>query len=250
MRRALGAAGATALQLAVPQREPLSAPLLGALFVVTGAASGWLLFALEALVQGGAGAAAGFAWLGVTLTPPFGLPAVRQGLEGLHGAGAWAVLLLSGPMVGLAAGAAAHLLAEALAAPGWLRAIGFEVFALAWLRLPLLVLAAGLRRGGGPVAALYERLGEPESGRWAALGLGLVILWGVSAFVAQRAVALGRDWLRVDGVEFRRRLVRIVAGYPFVASTAAFALVQPLGPVVWMAVGLLLVMACLAVRTP
>ncbi|MGD0483276.1 MAG: hypothetical protein ABSB58_01340 [Gemmatimonadales bacterium] len=234
----------------MPQREPLSAPLLGALFVVAGAASGWLLFALEALVQGGAGAAVGFPWLGVALTPPFGLPAVRQGLEGLHGPGSWAVFLLSGPLVGLAAGGAAHVLAEALAAPGWLRALAFEAFAFAWLRLPLLVLAAGLRRGGGPLAALYDRLGEPESGRWAALGLGAIILWGVSALVAQRAVALGRDWLRVDGVEFRRRLVRVVAGYPFVAATAAFALVQPLGSVVWVAVGLLLVMVCLAIRTP
>jgi hypothetical protein len=236
--------------LAVPQREPLSAPLLGALFVVAGAASAWLLFALEALVQGGAGAAAGFPWLGVVITPPFGLPAVQQGLEGLHGPGGWAVLLLSGPLVGLAAGAAAHVLAEALAAPGWLRALGFEAFALAWLRLPLLVLAAGLRRGGGPLAALYDRLGEPESGRWAALGLGAVILWGVSGLVAQRAVAVGRDWLRVDGVEFRRRLVRIIAGYPFITATATFALVQPLGPAAWVIVGLLLVMACLAIRTP
>jgi hypothetical protein len=235
--------------LAVPQREPLSAPLLGALFVVAGAASGWLLFALEALVQGGAGAAAGFPWQGVVLMPPFGLPAVRQSLEGVHGAGAWAILLLAGPFAGLAVSALAHGLVEALGAPGWLRALGFEAFALAWLRLPLLVLAAGLRRGGGPLAALYGRLGEPESGRWAALGLGAVILWGVSAVVAQRAVALGRDWLRVDGIEFRRRLVRVVSGYPFVAATAAFALVQPLGPPAWVAIGLLLVMVCLAVRT-
>ena len=234
----------------MPQREPLSAPLLGALFVVAGAASGWLLLALDALVQGGAGAAAGFPWLGVAIAPPFGLPAVHQGLEGPHGPGAWAVFLLSGPLAGLAAGAAAHALAEALVVPGWLRALAFEAFALAWLRLPLLVLAAGLRGGGGPLAALYERLGEPESGRWAALGLGALILWGVSALVARRVVALGRDWLRVDGVEFRRRLVRIVAGYPFAAATAAFALVEPSRPVVWVAAGLLLVMACLAIRTP
>lgn len=234
----------------MPQREQLSAPLLGALFVVAGAASGWLLFALEALVQGGAGAAAGFPWEGVALTPPLGLPSVRQGLEGVHGPGGWAVLLLAGPLVGLAATAAAHGLAEALATPGWVRALGFEAFAIAWLRLPLLVLAAGLRRGGGPLAALYNRLGEPQSGRWVALALGAIILWGVAALVAQRAVALGRDWLRVDGVEFRRRLVRIVAGYPFLAVTAAFALVQPLGPLGWVAAGLLLVMACLAIRTP
>jgi hypothetical protein len=153
-------------------------------------------------------------------------------------------------LAGLAAGAAAHVLAESFAAPGWLRALSFEAFALAWLRLPLLLLAAGVRSGSGPLAALYDRLGEPESGRWAALGLGAIILWGVSALVAERAVAVGQDWLRVDGVEFRRRLVRIVAGYPFLAATAAFALAQPLGPVVWVAAGLLLVMACLAVRTP
>lgn|GEM_PF-6907464 len=218
--------------------------------MVASGAAGWLLFAFEELVRGGAGAAAGFPWIGVALAPPFGLPSVRLGLEGVHGAGGWAILLLAGPLAGLAAGALAHWLAETLVAPGWLRALCFEVFAFAWLRLPLLVLAAGVRRGGGPLAGLYDRLGEPLSGRWAALGLGAVILWGVSALVARRAVGLGRDWLRVDGLEFRRRLVRIVAGYPFLATTAAFALSEPLASPAWTAVGLGLVMGCLALRTP
>lgn len=234
----------------MPQREPLSAPLLGALFVVAGAASCWLLFAFEALAQGGAGAAAGFPWHGVALAPPFGFPAVRQGLEGPHGPGAWAVFLLSGPLMGMVVGAVAHGFAEAVGAAGWVRVLSFEAFAIAWLRLPLLLLAAGLRRGGGPLAELYDRLGEPESGRWAVLGLGAVILWGVSGLVAQRAVALGKEWLRVDGAGFRRRLVRIVAAYPFVVATAAFAVAQPIAPAGWMATGLLAVMACLAVRTP
>lgn len=218
--------------------------------MVAAGAAGWLLFAFEELVRGAAGAATGFLWLGVAIAPPFGLPSVRLGLEGVHGAGAWAILLLAGPLAGLAVSALAHGLAETLVAPGWLRALCFEVFALAWLRLPLLVLAAGIRRGGGPLAGLYERAGEPLSGRWAALGLGAVILWGVSGVVARRAVGLGRDWLRVDSAEFRRRLVRIVAGYPFVATTAAFALSEPVASTAWTAVGLGLVLGCLALRTP
>jgi len=233
----------------VPQREPLSAPLLGALFALAGLTAGWLVLALEAAAQGGAGMLVGFPWQGVVLQPPFGLPLIRQGLEGSDGAGNWAVFFLAGPVAAMAAGLAAHTVVEVAGAPGWLRALGFEVFAIAWLRFPLLLLAAGVPGGRGPLALLYGRLGEPESGRWAAIALGMVILWGVAALVAWRAVALGRDWLRVDGRGFRRRVVRLVAAYPFLLAMAAYAVQRPLGPAAWLAAGLALVLGCLTLRT-
>lgn len=233
----------------MPQREPLSAPLLGALFVVAALAACWLVLAVENLAQGGAGVLGGFLTRGVAFPPPFGLPVVGQSLPGEHSAWSWAGLLLAGPAAGLAVGLLAHLLAEAIGAPAWLRVLAFEAFAIAWLRLPLLIVAAGIPEGSGPLATLYERLGEPESGRWAAIGLGLLTLWGTARWVGSRAVAVGRTWLRVDGLGFRRRLVRLMAGYPFAAASAAFVFERSFETIPWLAVGLVLVVVTLTVRT-
>jgi hypothetical protein len=150
----------------------------------------------------------------------------------------------------LAVGLGAHLLVEAIGAPGLVRVLAFEVFAVAWLRLPLLIAAAGIPGGSGPLATLYERLGEPESGRWAAIGLGLLALWGIARLVGSRAVVVGRTWLRVDGLVFRRRLVRLMAGYPFVVASAAFAFERSFGTVPWTAAALVLVVVALTVRAP
>jgi hypothetical protein len=233
----------------VPQREPLSAPLFGALVIVAALAACWLVLALESLAEGGAGALGGFATQGVAFPPPYGLPVVRQSLSGEHAAWSWAGLLLAGPAAALAVGFGAHFLAEALGAPAWLRVLAFEAFAIAWLRLPLLIVAAGVPGGSGPLATLYERLGEPESGRWAAVGLGLLAFWGIARLVASRAVAAGRSWLRVDGLGFRRRLVRVLAGYPFAVASAAFVFERSFGTVPWVVAGLVLVVVALTVRT-
>jgi len=219
------------------------------LLAVAGLASGWIVLALESLAQGGAGALAGFPWRSIAIEPPYGLPLVRIDLQGTHDPWSWSVFLLAGPIAVTLAATALHLFAEGVQAPAWLRAVGFESFAIAWLRLPLLTFAAGIPGGRGPVATLYERLGEPESGRWAAIALGLVILWGVAALVAWRAVALGREWLRVDGLGFRRRLVRLVAAYPVLLATAAYSLERPLAPAGWLAAGLVLVLGALTLRT-
>lgn len=234
----------------MPQREPLSAPLLGALVVVAGLAACWLVLAVENLAQGGAGSLGGFAAQGIAFPPPFGLPVVQQSLAGEHGAWSWAGLLLAGPAAALAVGLGAHLLAEAISAPAWLRVLAFEAFAIAWLRLPLQVVAAGVPGGSGPLATLYERLGEPESGHWAAIGLGLLALWGIARLVGSRAVAVGRSWQRVDGLVFRRRLVRLLAGYPFAVGTAAFVFERSFGTVPLVAGGLVLVVVALTVRAP
>jgi hypothetical protein len=60
---------------------------------------------------------------------------------------------------------------------------------------------------------------------------------------------VGRSWLRSDDLRFRRRLVRILAGYPFVVASGAFIFERPFGTVPMVVVGLVLVVAVLTVRT-
>ncbi len=218
---------------------------------MAGLFAGWLVLALEALAQAGAGGLLGVVSPGVRMAPPFGLPGL---VLGPGGAGAqspwgWTAMLLAGPGVALLVGSLAHVLSEGLQAAAWLRVVAFEAFAFAWLRLPLLVLAAGIPGGRGTLAELYDRLGEPESGRWATIALGLVILWAAARLVAWRAVEVARQWLRADGRGFRRRAVLLTAGYPFVIATAAFALERPTAPLAWLVVALGLVLGCLNLRT-
>ncbi len=218
---------------------------------MAGLVAGWLTLALEALAQAGAGGLLGVGSPAVRMEPPFALPGLvlGPGAAGTQGPWGWAVMLLAGPGVALLAGSLAHLLAEGLQLAAWLRVVAFEAFAFAWLRLPLLVLSAGIPRGRGSLAQLYDWLGEPESGRWAAIALGLVILWGAARLVAWRAVEVARQWLRADGRGFRRRAVLLTAGYPFVLATAAFALERPTAPLAWLVAALALVLVCLSLRT-
>ncbi len=218
---------------------------------MAGLVAGWLALALEALAQAGAGGLLGVGSPAVRMEPPFVLPSLvlGPGAAGTQGPWGWAATLLAGPGVALLAGSLAHLLAEGLQAAAWLRVVAFEAFAFAWLRLPLLVLSAGIPGGRGSLAGLYERLGEPESGRWAAVALGLVILWGAARLVSWRAVEVARQWLRADGRVFRRRAVLLLAGYPFVLATAAFALERPTAPLAWLVAALGLVLGCLVART-
>jgi hypothetical protein len=233
----------------VPQREPLSAPLLGAVVIVAALAACWLVLAVESLAQGGAGVLGGFASQGVAFPPPYGVPQVQQTTAGAHGAGSWVWFLLAGPAAAAVVALGAHALAEAIGASAWLRVVAFEAFAIAWLRLPLVIAAAGVPGGAGPLATLYGQLGEPESGRWATVGLGLLALWGIGGLVSARALAVGRSWLRSDDLRFRRRLVRVLAGHPFVVASGAFIFERPFGTVPMVVVGLVLVVAVLTVRT-
>jgi hypothetical protein len=68
--------------------------------------------------------------------------------------------------------------------------------------------------------------------------------------VGSRAVAVGRTWLRVDGLGFRRRLVRLMAGYPFAAASAAFVFERAFGTLPWTAAGVGLVLVALSFRAP
>jgi len=233
----------------VPQREPLSAPLLGALAVLAGLAGGWIVVAIGALAQGAVGALAGFSWHGLRVLPSWLLGA-DLALDGTHGAGAWTALLLSGPLAALAMGFAVHALAEGLGAPPPVRYVAYEVFSIAWLQLPLLMLAGGLSRGGGPIAALYARLGEPESGRWAMVVLGFLILWGVAGLVADQAVAVGGEWLRTDGRAFRRRVALVLAAYPLVAAVLVASFERAFDAPLWAIGGAVLAGYAVWLRAP
>jgi len=233
----------------VPQREPLSAPLLGALAVLAGLVGGWLVLGVAALAQGAAGALAGFPWHGIRLLPAW-LPRADLSLDGVHGAASWTVVLLAGPLAAMVVGFGVHSLAQGLGAPAALRVVAYEVFAASWLQVPLLMLAAGLPQAGGPFSALYERLGEPESGRWAVVALGGLALWGIARLVGEQAVAVGGGWLRVDGREFRRRLALLFAAYPFAVAVAVATFERAFGPPLWPLAGVVLVVAAVWLRTP
>jgi hypothetical protein len=75
----------------------------------------------------------------------------------------------------------------------------------------------------------------------------VLTLGGAAALVGHGAVATGREWMRVDGRDFRRRLVLVLAGYPSLASLAAWCALMPWAGPAWMAAWLLLTLALLSV---
>ena len=235
----------------MPQRDPLSPPLLTLAGVLAAIPAAWLALAADAVVGGAAGAAAGFAWPGIAVAPSFTL---TSGLDtgGSHSAAAWAVVLLAGPLGSVGLGLVAHGIAQLFRGLAWLRVVAFQWVAFGTLRVPALLAAAVVPggEGRGPVNDLYGRLGEPESGRWAVALLALLALWGGAALVARLAVGFGRDWMRVDGRGFRRRLVRVVAGYPALAALAAWSILALWAGPVWMAAWLVLTLAALQAATP
>jgi hypothetical protein len=218
------------------------------LAILAGLVGGWLALGIGALAQGGAGALAGFPWHGIRFLPTW-IPRADLSLDGAHAAGTWVAVLLAGPLAAMLAGFGVHALAQVLGAPPALRVLAYEVFAASWLQVPLLMLAAGFPQAGGPFSALYERLGEPESGRWAAVVLGGLALWGIARVVGEQAVAVGGGWLRVDGREFRRRIALLLAAFPFAAAVGVAVFERAFGPPLWPLAGAVLVVAAVWFRT-
>ena len=186
----------------------------------------WTSLAIEQFARGAAGSALGTPVSGYRIAPErFFTMVVEQGSG--PAPGAWGLLLIAiaGPLAILVVALAAGAVAEFLGAGGMLRGLmlAWAVVALLWL--PVAFLAAALPGGGGPVAELYGKLGGPPAGRWTAAALGLVLLGVAAGFISRRAVGAGRRWMRADSVAFRRRLVRVTAGWPAVFATAALALV-------------------------
>jgi hypothetical protein len=230
----------------VPQREPLSPPLLAAAAALAAFPAAWLALAADAVVTGAAGQLAGFPWTGVALSPSFTLRPL-QVLDGNHPAGLWTVALLAGPVGSALLGFAVHWVVEAARSPAWLRVVALELVAFAGLRLPALMFAGVAPGGTGPVNDLYARLGEPQTGGWSVRVLAVLLLAAVAAVLAQRAVAVGRGWMRVDGREFRRRLVRVLTGYPALTALAGWSALTAWAAPLWMVGWLLLTLWCLSV---
>lgn len=233
----------------MPQRDPLSPPLLTLAGVLAALPAAWLALAADAAVTAAAGSLAGFPSTGLTLAPTFTLaPGLDAG--GTHPPATWALVLLAGPVGSACLGLVVHALMQAFRGLSWLRVIAFQWVAFATLRIPALLAAAVAPGGRGPVNDLYGRLGEPESGRWAAGLLALLALWGAAALVSRLAVGASRGWMRVDGRAFRRRLVRVVAGYPAVAALAGWSALAPWSGPVWVAGWLCLTLVALHALAP
>jgi hypothetical protein len=230
----------------MPQQEPLSPPLLLAASLLAALPAAWIALAADAVVAGGVGSLAGIPWNGLALSPSFILRPV-QASGGQPGPVLWAVVLFAGPVGTAVLGYTAHLLAEGVGAAAWLRVAALEWSAFALLRLPALMFAGVAPDGRGPVAELYARLGEPQSGRWSVAPLAVLVLGGAAALVGRGAIAVGREWMRVDGKEFRRRLVLVLAGYPALAALLAWSVLAPWAPAGWMAAWLVLTLASLRV---
>jgi hypothetical protein len=229
----------------VPQKEPLSPPLLALAGILAAVPAAWLALATDAVVAGCASSLTGFRWLGLSLAPSFTLRA-DVGTDGSHPAALWAVALLAGPVGSALIALVVHLLVESVRSPAWLRVLALEFLAFAWLRLPAL-LAAGAAGGRGPVADLYARLGEPEAGRWPVALLACLALAAAAAVVASRTVAVGRTWMRVDGRPFRRRVARVLGGYPALVALAGWSVVMPWAAPGWMGFWLVLTLSALSV---
>lgn len=232
----------------MPQREPLSPPLLAVACVLAAIPAAWLALSADALVAGAVGALAGFPWTGLRFSTSY-LPVSGQVWAGSHAPALWTIVLLSGPVASALLGLALHGILEVVRSAAWLRVLAFEWAAFATLRLPALLVAGVAPGGRGPVDELYQRLGEPQSGRWAIAILALLALWGAARLVARLAVAAGKAWMRVDGRPFRRHLVRVVAGYPSLAALAAWSAVTLWSAPPWMAGWLLLTFALVQVVT-
>jgi len=233
----------------VPQREPLSPPLLAVGCVLAALPAAWLVLASDVLIGSAAGSVLGFGGTGLALSPVFTVVPAHA-WEGTHPATLWVMALLAGPvgaaLVGLLLFGATQLVRTA----AWLRVLALEWAAFATLRLPALLFAGVAPGTPGPVNEVYRRLGEPQSGRWAIALLALLALWGADASVARLALGAGAGWMRTDGRPFRRRLVRIVAGYPAMVALAGWSVVAPWAPAPWMAGWLLLALVALHALTP
>jgi len=233
----------------VPQREPLSPPLLTLAGVLAAAPAAWIALAADAATTAAAASAAGFGVTGPKLGRAYLLTAGLQ-TSGTHAPAAWVLALLAGPVGSACLALAAHGLMQMVRGLAWLRVVILQWAAFATLRLPALLIAAVLPAGRGPVDDLYGRLGDPESGRWAVALLALFALWGAGALVARLALGVGRAWMRVDGHAFRRRLVGVVAGYPATAGLAAWSVLAPWAGPGWMAAWLVVTFGGLQLLAP
>jgi len=239
----------SSVSCSVPPRPPPSPPALTILCSIAALAAVWLSLAVDQLARGAAGSLLGVPMGPITVRGHRYLLAVFHGP--LTGLGPWgfAFVVLTGTLavVGLAL-----LLAAAttrMRSPGWLRGFSLAWVVVALLWVPAALAAGSSRYGAGPAADLYRRLGSPRAGRWTTAALALVVLALVAGSIATRAVAVGRAWIRADSLVFRRRLVRVTAGWPAVLALLALGVGAEWGGSAWLAAFPVAVMAALHWRT-
>lgn len=216
----------------MPPRQPPTPPALIAMSTTSALAAGWAAIAIVAAGRAAAGVPAGVTWRRFELAPPYYLMrAVTDGTP--SSAPGWLLVTFGGAALLIGVAFLVRGLVGLTRSKGWLRsgALALVLVALTWV--PTLLVAGALRRGarGGPVGELYQALGDPQAGRWAAVALGLLALWLAAGAAARLTVTTGRTWIRADTMVFRRRLVRVVAGYSTGIAMAAVAVL--LG---WMAI--------------
>jgi hypothetical protein len=184
----------------------------------------WMSLAVDQVVRGLVGSASGVPFRGLELTAASRWTVVAlQGPTATLGPWGWASMVLAGPLATVLLAMVLHVLVSAIRAPGWLRGLSLAWIVVSLLWLPVALAAAALPGPGGPVAELYAHLGAPRAGRWTAALLAVVILAVIGGVIAERAVAVGRSWMRADALEFRRRLVRVTAGWPGATAAAVLA---------------------------
>ena len=233
----------------VPQREPLSPPLLGVACALAALPAAWLALASDVLIGSAAGSLLDFGGTGVALSSWFTVvPA--HGWNGSHPAVPWVLALLAGPVGTALAGLLLHGATRLVRTAAWLRVLSLEWTAFAVLRLPALLVAGAAVGAPGPIDEIYRRLGEPQGGRWAVALLAFIVLCAAGASVSRLALGTGDGWMRTDGRAFRRRLVRIVAGYPSVVALGGWSAVALWGPAPLMVGWLLLTLGAVHALTP
>jgi hypothetical protein len=234
----------------MPPRPPPKPPTLTLLCSVAAAAAVWVSIATDQLARGLVGSVLGVPFLGLEIAAGrrYTVGAL-QGPVGSLGPGGFAVMVLAGSACILVMAMGLFALVRAMQVRGWLRGFALAWIVVALLWLPAALASATLPAGGGPVHELYARLGDPLAGRWTALALALLLLAIASRTIGARAVAVGRSWMRADATEFRRRLVRVTAGWPGMVALAALAYGAGWAPTLWAGVFLAAVMVALQMQT-
>jgi len=232
----------------VPPRPPPPPSTLTIVCSAAALAAFWVSVGVDQLMRGLVGSALGVPWHGIEISPTSYLPRVLQAADGGLGPAAYTLMVIAGPIGILAAAGALQLFTVTFRAPSWLRG-----FALVWVVVALLWMpaacVAGPLAGSGPVTALYARLGAPMAGRWTSVALGVVLLLAVSRLASRQAVQVGRSWMRADSLEFRKRLVRVTAGWPGIAAMAALAWWAGWAPTPWVVIYVTIVMISLQINT-
>lgn len=234
----------------MPPRPPPSPGWLTILLSITALAALWVNFAVDQVLRGLVGRMFGVPFNGMEISAGHAfLPTAIQGPTSALGAGAFALMVLSGAFVSALLAWGLYGFVRAVHAAGWLRAFALEWLTIALVWLPAAMAAAALPAGRGPGHELYARLGPPMAGRWTALALGLVALFLAAGVISVGAVAIGRAWMRADGLEFRRRLVRVTAGWPAVTALAMLAYAAGWGFSLWSLLFIFAALGALQVQT-